>query len=351
MIDLNNLFCEQNAMVGKNLFDRIKYYKCPSISIATIEENKINTYCYGYKNREANQKNDVETLYQAGSISKTFFATSVMQLVHKGRLKLDCDIREYGNYYFYETFDKKEHKVTLRQLLSHTAGFNLHGFAGYMKEQKIPDLMQILTGEEPSNNLPLYMFCEPGTRWSYSGGGYMLAQKVVSDVINKDIKTIIDDEVIKPFGLKNSTYRNPCIDKNDNFAFGYDVFNQRIKDNYYIMPETAAAGLWSTPTDLVMFGSELMKACYGKSNVFEHSSMMEMLKKTIPEANSGCGLFVPHHNNEQYYFDHGGDNLGYHSLFCFQGATGNGYAVMINSDISKDIIGEIDEVLCTYLKL
>lgn len=350
MIDFKKI-SEQNSFLGKTLDERMKYYKNPSISIALIEENQIMTFCRGYKDRDAKLEVDVDTIYQAGSISKPFFAVAVMKLVAKGILELDSDIQEYGNYEFYETYDGKRHKVTLRQLLSHTAGFNLHGFAGYKTTQKIPDIMQILKGEEPSDNIPLFMFCEPGTRWSYSGGGYMLAQKVVTDVLKKDITDVINDEILKPFGLSHSTYRNPSGSNENNFACGYNFYNQCIEGNYHIMPETAAAGLWTTPTDIVRFGKELMKACDGTSNVFEYTSMMEMLKQPIPDAQTGLGLFVPNLMNEKYYFDHTGSNGGYHCIMCFQAATGTGYVAMLNSDIGRGLLGEIDSVLCENLEM
>ena len=343
-MDLERL-ASQYLFAGKTLDERIKFYKEPSLSIAVIENGEIATLCRGYRDRESVEKVNTETMFQSGSISKPFFAAAVMKLARKGVLNLDWDIREYGKYEFYETYDNKQHKVTMRQLLSHTAGFDLHGFAGYMMNQKVHTIMEILKGQDPANNLPLAQTCEPGTQWSYSGGGYMLAQKVIEDITQKSTEDIISEEIFLPFGLQHSTFKNPSDDSMDNYAKGIDMFNQCIPGGYCIMPETAAAGLWTTPTDITKFGMELMKACFGRSDVFEQESISEMLKQGLPDTGYGMGLYVPKSENENKLFKHTGANWGYRTSMSFHGKEGRGYVAMLNSEIAEPMIDEIDLVL------
>ena len=68
-------------------------------------------------------------------------------------------------------------KVTIRELLTHTAGLTVHGFAGYASDAAIPSLVQILNGEKPANSAAIRVDTEPGTRWRYSGGGYVIIQQ------------------------------------------------------------------------------------------------------------------------------------------------------------------------------
>ena len=328
---------------GMTLIERLKYYKIPAFSLVLINDGKIDcTYYYGYKNRDEEKAVTEDTLFQAGSISKPVFATAVMRLVQKEKIDLDKDIREYTDTSFYKTFDNQKHVVTLRQLLSHTAGFNLHGFAGYQYGQLIPSLDQILKGEEPANNLPLFLKNEPGKEWGYSGGGYVLAQKIVCDVCGTDFETIIQSEVLQPFGMIHSTYRQPINeDKKHDIACGYDRYNLKLPNGCNTMPKLAAAGLWTTSSDLAFYGIEMMKAFDGKSQLISKETMAIMLTKVTPNIPTGLGLFIPD-DNPKGYFDHAGSNGGYHSIMCFQAEGNKGYAAMLNSDIGAAFYQELD---------
>lgn len=337
---------------GMTLSERLKYYKSPAFSLVFINDGKIDcTYNYGYKNRDEGNAVTENTLFQAGSISKTVFATAVMRLVQKDKIDLDKDIREYSDTSFYKTYDNQNHVITLRQLLSHTAGLNLHGFAGYQYGQLIPSLDQILRGEEPANNLPLFLKNEPGTVWEYSGGGYILAQKIVCDVCGTDFETILQSEVLQPFGMIHSTYQQPINeDKRFDIACGYDWYNQILPYGYNTMPELAAAGLWTTPSDLALFGIEMMKAYNGKSQFIPKEIMDLMLTKVIPNIPSGLGVFIPD-DNPKGYFDHGGSNGGYHSIMRFQSEDNKGYAAMLNSDIGSEFFEELNPAISKIMDI
>ncbi|MGN6713861.1 serine hydrolase domain-containing protein [Anaerocolumna jejuensis] len=139
---------------GITLVERMKECHTSAVSIALIENFEIcEAYAYGVKRRAAKEYVTVDTLFQAGSISKPVFAVAVLRLAERGTLDIDTDISEYLVDYDVPTYDNQKHKITLRQILSHHAGLNLHGFAGYQQGQKIPTVEQILTGAFPSNNL------------------------------------------------------------------------------------------------------------------------------------------------------------------------------------------------------
>ena len=334
---------------GMTLEERLKYYKISAFSLVLINSGNIDcSYCYGHKSREEAKSVSEDTLFQAGSISKPVFATAVMRFVQNRKIDLDLDIREYIDTSFYKTYDNQQHVVTLRQLLSHTAGFNLHGFAGYQYGQLIPSLDQILRGEDPANNLPLFMKSEPGKEWSYSGGGYLLAQKVVCEVCGTDFESMMQQEVLQPFGMMHSTYQQPLSDhKTSDIAYGYNHYNLQLPQGCNTMPELAAAGLWTTPSDLARYGIELMNAYHGNSQLISKETIDMMLTKVISKIPSGLGLFIPD-DNPQGYFDHAGSNGGYHSMMCFQAEGDKGYTAMLNSDIGAAFYQELD---CTISKI
>lgn len=342
---------------GMTLEERLKYYKISAFSLSLIKNDAIDcTYCFGNKNLSIEDRvscNDVteNTLFQAASLSKPVFATAVMRLVQKGLIDLDKDIKEYIDTSFYKAYDNQEHVITLRQLLSHTAGFNLHGFAGYQYGQLIPSLDQILRGDEPANNLPLFLRKEPGKEWSYSGGGYLLAQKVICEVMATDFETILQNEVLQPFGMTCSTYQQPLSkDRKANIAYGYNCHNLALPDGCNMMPELAAAGLWTTSSDLALYGIEMMNAYHGNSKYITKETMNSMLTKVLPNIPTGLGLCIPD-DNPKGYFDHSGSNIGYHSLMCFQADGNKGYAAMINSDIGREFLSELDGIITKCLEL
>ena len=161
---------------GITLMERMKECHTYAVSIAIIEDYKIcDIHTHGVKQAEKDDKITQNTLFQAASISKPVFAVAVMRLVEHGIINIDTDISEYLTDYEIPTFDNQKYKITLKHILSHQAGFNLHGFVGYQQGQKIPTVEQILNGVYPSNHLKLELIKKPETGYHYSGGGYVLA--------------------------------------------------------------------------------------------------------------------------------------------------------------------------------
>lgn len=327
---------------GITLAERMEECHTSAISITIIENFEIcKTYTRGVKRRATKEKVTMDTLFQAGSISKPVFAVAVMRLIERGTLKIDTDISEYIVGYKVPTYDNQKHKITLRQILSHHAGLNLHGFAGYQQGQKIPTVDQILNGAFPSNHLKLKLIKDPETGFQYSGGGYVLAQKIVTDVCKLNFCDLMNDLVLSPFCMEHSTYSQPLVKaKSNEIAFGYNLHNLQLPGGYNIMPELSAAGLWSTPSDLARFGIEIMKAKKSESKYLEKNSAELMITKAYENSPYGLGLAV-NQCKKGLSFGHSGSNFGYHSNMCFCPDEGSGIVVMQNSDIGMGICAEV----------
>jgi CubicO group peptidase (beta-lactamase class C family) len=327
---------------GITLRERMKECYTNAISIAIIENFKISeVYTHGVKRRTTKEKVTADTLFQAGSISKPVFAVAVMRLFERGTLDIDTDISEYLVGYDVPTYDNQKHKITLRQLLSHHAGLNLHGFAGYQLGQKIPTVEQTLHGAFPSNHVKLKLFQNPETGYQYSGGGYILAQKIVTDVCKHDFCDLMNDLVLSPFSMTHSTYSQPLPkDKHNDIACGYNLHNLQLPGGYNIMPELSAAGLWTTPSDIAQFGIEIMKALKSESKYLEKNTAELMTTKAYENSPYGVG-FAVNQCKKGTIFGHGGDNIGYHSNMVFCPDNGSGIVVMQNSDIGMEIRGEV----------
>jgi CubicO group peptidase (beta-lactamase class C family) len=212
---------------GITLEERMKECRTNAISIALIENFEISeVYSYGVKRRGEADKVTADTLFQAASVSKPIFAVAVMLLAERGIVDIDTDVSDYLVGYKVPTYDNQKHKITLRQILSHNAGLNIHGFAGYQQGQEVPTVEQILHGSLPSNHLKLKLIKKPETGFQYSGGGYVLAQKIVLDVCKNDFCDLMRELIFTPLSMTKSTFSQPLPkDKLDEFAFGYDVHN------------------------------------------------------------------------------------------------------------------------------
>ncbi len=254
-------------------------------------------HTYGVKRRTTKEKVTSDTLFQAGSISKPVFAVAIMRLVELGTLDIDTDISEYLAGYDVPTYDNQKHKITLRQILSHHAGLNLHGFAGYQQGQKIPTVEQILTGVFPSNHLKLKLIKDPETGFQYSGGGYVLAQKIITDVCKLNFCDLMNDLVFSPLFM-------------------------------------------TTPSDLARFGIEIMKALKSESTFLEKKTAELMTTKAYENSPYGVG-FAVNQSKKELIFGHGGSNLGYYSNMVFCPDEGSGIVVMQNSDIGMRIRDEV----------
>ena len=326
---------------GWTIADRMKFYKVPGVSIAVIQDFKVAwAKAYGVKDIETNEPVTVTTLFQAGSISKSIAATVALKKVEQGKISLDEDINnKLTTWKLPENEFTAKKKVTLLNLLSHTAGLTVHGFPGYEVGAKLPTLPQVLDGAPPANTAPVRVNVEPGTIFRYSGGGTTIAQLAIMDIEKKPYPQIAKETVLEPLGMNDSTYNQPLPDSTRKMAASGHRSNGRTVDGkIHIYPEMAAAGLWTTPTDLARFAIELQLSLVGKSNkVLTKDTVTRMVTPVIDQA--GLGLFLDN-RGKATYFGHGGADEGFRAQLLVHRDKGYGAAVMINSD-NGQIIEEI----------
>lgn len=176
----------------------------PSVSLALIDQDSIAfARAYG-ENATPN------TLYQAASLSKFVAAVGAMRLVDQKKLALDEDVNAKLTSWKVPAngFDKA-HPVTLRGLLSMTAGIGVPGFLGYAVGAPLPNLTQILYGAPPANSPPVTVIAEPGSAYAYSGGSYEIAEALMIDSTQTPFTELMDALVLEPAGMSNSTFAQP----------------------------------------------------------------------------------------------------------------------------------------------
>lgn len=316
-----------------NLQKLMEIYKVPGLSIAVIDNFKI-VWAKGYGVTEAGKNTPVttKTLFQAGSISKPVAAAGALYLVEHNKLSLDEDVNQkLKTWTVPENEFTKDQKVTLRRIQSHSAGLTVHGFPGYAVGEPIPTLVQIFNGEKPANTAPIRVDFVPGTKLRYSGGGVTIEQQLMMDVSGKPFPELMREIVLKRVGMTDSTYEQPLPPARAALAAtGTHGDSAVVPGKWHIYPEMAAAGLWTTPTDLAKFGIEIALSKQGKANhVLSEAMTREMLKPQMEQA--GLGFFLGQGDNPAE-FGHDGADEGFQASLIMLADTGQGVAIMANSD-------------------
>ncbi|MEK6407730.1 MAG: serine hydrolase [Acidobacteriota bacterium] len=327
---------------GWTIQERMKQYKVPGVSIAVINDFKIDwAKAYGVKDIETNEPVSTETLFQAGSISKPVAAMVALKKVEQGKIALDENINNKLTSWKLPDNDlTAKRRVTLANLLSHTGGLTVHGFPGYAIGEKIPTLPQVLDGTVPANTAAVRVDMEPGTKHRYSGGGTTIAQLAIMDIEKKPYPQIAQETVLGPLGMTNSSYNQPLPDQTrKKAASGHKTGGRVVEGKIHVYPEMAAAGLWTNPTDLAKFAIEVQLSLVGKSNkVLSKETTAKMVTPFIADF-VGLGFFIEKHGAATY-FGHGGADEGFRALLLVHKEKGYGAAIMVNSD-NGQIMNEI----------
>jgi CubicO group peptidase (beta-lactamase class C family) len=322
--------------------ERMAFYKVPGASLAVINNGAIEwARSYGVIEAGSARPVTIDTLFQAASISKPVAAMGALRLVEQGKLSLDEDVNKYlTSWKVPENEFTKEKKVTLRGLLSHSAGMTVHGFRGYRSDEPVPALLQVLNGEKPANSAAIRVDILPGSRWRYSGGGISVMQQMIIDVTGKPFPEFMRRTVLDKLEMKHSTYEQPLPKTfSQSVAAGHTATGEIIKGKWHTYPEQAAAGLWTTPSDLARFAIEIQRSKAGKSNKVLSAGMTnQMLALVKGDYGLGVGL---RGSGKTLSFSHGGSNEGFRCFLFAYAETGQGAVVMTNGDGGGQLASEI----------
>jgi CubicO group peptidase (beta-lactamase class C family) len=324
------------AQPNWTIAERLKFYKTPGVSVAVIADGKVE-WARGYGvTAEDGKPVDTDTIFQAASISKPVAAMVALHLVDEGKLSLDDDVNlKLRSWKLPENEFTKTRKVTLRRLLNHSAGLTVHGFAGYGAGERVPSLLDVLDGAKPANSAPIRVDITPGTQWRYSGGGYEVMRQLVTDVTGKPFPQLAQDLVLGPLGMSHSAYAQPLPARLEaNAAAGHRGDGVLLKGRWHTYPEMAAAGLWTTPSDLARVVLELQKG----GHILKPATQREMLTKVLGDYGLGLGL---RETGGHKSFSHGGSNEGFKCMLFGYPDSGRGAVVMTNGDRGPALADEI----------
>ncbi len=357
---VENSICGQVIIEGEsqNMLERMKFYNVKGVSVAVVHNYKV-VWAKGYGWADEKEKRPVttETLFEPGSISKSLNSLAVLKLVQDKKLDLNIDINTYLKSWKFP-YDSVSHnkKITLAQLLSHSAGLTVHGFPGYDRKEKIPTVPEVLDGKQPANTPAVRSFMEPGVRFQYSGGGTTITQLIITDVTGQAYDKFLYETILKPIGMENSSYSQPPPDdKLKLCATGYYNNGTAVHNKFHVYPEQAAAGLWMTPSDLCNYIIETQLAYEGKSQKILNQEMTKLRLTPYNDPSSALGVFMEERKLDQkqkestLYFQHGAGNEGFCGFtYGSLDGQGNGIAVFTNNSNTPLLYELINSVARVY---
>jgi CubicO group peptidase (beta-lactamase class C family) len=326
----------------------LKRFNTPGVSIAIIKDFKIAlAMAYGVADVETGAPVTTTTMFQAASISKPVAAVASLRAVQEGRFTLDQDVNTILKSWKLPEGDyTKSGPVTPRTLMSHTSGMgDAFGFPGYASSAPLPTLPQILDGVKPSNLRAVRLERAPLAAFEYSGGAVTLQQLVLADAVGKPFAQVAREWVLERIGMSNSTYEQPLPARfHAQAARAHSGSGARMGDPWHVYPEQAAAGLWTTPTDLARFVIEVQLAVLGRSSRALSPALAREMITPVGVGPFAVGFEISK-QGEGWYFAHGGSNWGFQCDLVAHRVKGYGAVIMTNGDAGGALIQQLRRLI------
>lgn len=309
----------------------------PGAAVALIRGGKVAlAKGYGWADGERQVAVTAQTLFNIGSISKTVAAWGLLRLVEEGKLDLDAPVERYLTRWHLPPSDFDHDGVTLRRLLSHTAGLRLHGYPGFDPSQQLPSIEASLSGATNGAG-DVRVIMPPGTKWQYSGGGYTIAQLLVEEITGQAFNDYMRTEILEPLGMTSSSY------------VWDDMVAARVATPYGLFgaipgprfTAQAAAGLQTSLDDFVRFALASMSSERPDlaTRVLPPHVVAAMQEPVAPSSDYGLGYGVVAVLDGARAVGHGGANEGWMARFLVVPPSGDGLVVMTNSTLGGSVHG------------
>ena len=334
---------EGEPQVRWRIEDRMAHWKIPGVSIAVIRDGRIAwSKAYGVKTAGTTDRVDTSTVFSVGSLSKVGTAAVTLRLVDAGRLDLDRNVNDYlKRWQVPKAAYLALRPVTLAGLMSHSAGLTLDGFPDFKPGESLPGVLDTLEGKPPSKTEPVRVFYVPGSAYSYSGGGTTVEQLLIEDVTGMPFAAAAKQFVFEPLGMSRSTYENPLPEAHGNIAHAHDDEGRptALPRGWEAMPEMAASGLWTTPSDYARMVIAFIQSNRAPSGFLAPTTARRMMTE-VGHSQAGLGPFLDGHGMTRR-FSHSGSNDSYQAWMEGHLATGDGVVIFTNGANGWDLLPEL----------
>jgi CubicO group peptidase (beta-lactamase class C family) len=316
------------APVHWNVYERMRRYRVPTMSVAIIENGHI-AWSARYRSDGSVTLPAGDERFQAASLSKGITGSLAALLADRGVLNLDAPVDAcLSPVHLPPGKQDAAHPVTLRNLLHHTSGATVNGFPGYPSGSAIPTPEQIVSGQPPANTPAVTIATVPGQAYAYSGGGYTLAQIAIARCAKAPFAELMQRYVLGPAGMRSSTFAQP-LPPGPLHATGHAADGTDIPGGANTYPELAAAGLWTTADDLARWLIAIRNADQGLSSFLPKKAAVQMLTPGI--RNYGLGVFISGEGAARRFMHEGG-NAGFKSKYVMFLSSGTGAVILTDSD-------------------
>ena len=324
----------------QSLTDLMTQFAVPGMGITLVTDMNIERpRGYGVKGPEGEAVTP-ETLFQACSISKPVTAVAVVRLAQEGVLDLDEDVNGYLTSWKVPKTASSQPRITLRQLLGHVAGTSVHGFPGYERDSPLPTTVDVLDGKPPANTPPVRVTEVPGAGFRYSGGGVTIVQQVLTDLLKQSFPNLMRELVLDSLGMTASTFEQPLpASRWPEAATGHHEDGTPVPGGWHVYPEMAAAGLWTTSSDLVRLVIEAQRAWAGLDTAILSERTARTMLRPQSGGPVGIGFWVEEGRSLRFF--HGGDNKGFKCLLTGDVDAGSGMVIMTNGQRGDELIEEV----------
>lgn len=332
-----------DAQPAWSLSERMSHYRVPGVAVAILRDGKVvSSRGYGVRDSVSREPIDAQTLFSTGSVSKVVTAATTLRLNAAGKLDLDRNVNDYLKQWRVPADPKwPDARVTLRLLMSHTGGFNVHGFPDLQPGEPLPSLLQTLNGQPPSKTEAVRLIHAPGAQQDYSGGGVTIEQAVIEAVEARGLDAVARREVFEPLRMRRSGFIAELPATTANVAKAHDEKGQptALPRGWESFPELGASGLWTNADDLAGFVAALLGSYRGSSDFLPRALATAMMTEVAP-GNFGLG---PRLNGagRGRVFHHGGANDHYYAWIEGHLDSGDGLVVLTNGAEGDRLITEI----------
>lgn len=326
----------------------MKDARIQGVAVGLIVDGKL-AYArgFGYADHAGKVPVTPDTVFVAASLSKPIASWVAMSLAAQGRLHLDEPVADLLSPWPLMPAPYDYRRITVRQLLSHTAGTSLGGYEGWLDFKALPTLEQSLAGKTNGRGA-VELIAPAGSRFQYSGGGYTLLQLAIERTTGRRYQDLARELVFTPLGMAHSSVAmTPALLAGA--AQGHDDGGNPVPMRYYA--EQAPSTLSTTVHDFTRWMIAGMKDSSGPHplDAGQRSALYTPAELSTPRAAGemvyGLGHFIEHLPDGSVAVGHDGRNqAGFRAKFLMRPASADGIVFFSNSRSGL----ALDRIVCLW---